>query len=356
MFRLDQAVDASRFSTEKDLQDSLATNVKPPIRCEFPTTTVPDELKFALVTTCGMLLSGGKPQLVEEGMGGTYFCPDKRGNPMAVFKPRDEEPCAPENPKSLTGNLGDMGIKPGIRSGEQAIREVAAYILDRGLARVPVTIMVSLDVDRKTKIGSLQHYVAASGTSGDMGTSRFDVRDAQAIALLDMRLFNTDRHDGNVLVQEAKGSDPIRLVPIDHGCCLPDSLNVSCFEWTWLTWPQLKQPILPAIRDEILSLDIGSDCALLRELGIREECIRTFKIASQFVQQCVRLSSNITLAHIANWMCREELEVPSVLEKLVARCRWRAALLCVQNPKQTFDSAFDQCYEMMIEELLLKQN
>ena len=48
------------------------------------------------------------------------------------MKPCDEEPLAPNNPKGYVGrSLGDPGWKPTVRVGEAAMREVAAYLLDR---------------------------------------------------------------------------------------------------------------------------------------------------------------------------------------------------------------------------------
>lgn len=49
---------------------------------------------------------------------------------MAVFKPHDEEPFTPNNPKQLTNKMHSESFRPGILSGEGAAREVAVYLLD----------------------------------------------------------------------------------------------------------------------------------------------------------------------------------------------------------------------------------
>lgn len=49
---------------------------------------------------------------------------------IAVFKPYDEEPYAPYNPRNFTGKLNSPGFRTGILSGESATREVAAFYLD----------------------------------------------------------------------------------------------------------------------------------------------------------------------------------------------------------------------------------
>lgn len=57
--------------------------------------------------------------------------PDAAGRKLAIFKPCDEEPLAPCNPKGYVGRcLGEPGWKPTVRVGEAALREVAAYLLD----------------------------------------------------------------------------------------------------------------------------------------------------------------------------------------------------------------------------------
>lgn len=206
--------------------------------------------------------------------------------------------------------LGEPGLKPTVRVGEAAIREVAAYLLDHDhFAQVPHTVLVkfthpifhvqsskpssprpeqqeasdilsqaslessmslssliqakrvsldsnsgcrrqSIDNSRVvTKLGSLQEFVLHDCDTSEMGPSLFSVQDVHRIAILDIRLFNTDRHAGNILVQRPKATGskfsalerlnqpPCRLLPIDHGFCLPEALEPPFFEW--LHWPQV---------------------------------------------------------------------------------------------------------------------
>ncbi|KFM28765.1 Phosphatidylinositol 4-kinase gamma 5 [Auxenochlorella protothecoides] len=87
-----------------------------------------------------------EPEAAAEGFGGTYFFRDEDGARCGIMKPCDEEPLAPNNPKGFVGRqLGDPGLKPTVRVGEAATREVAAYLLDRGhFSRVPHTVMVEI--------------------------------------------------------------------------------------------------------------------------------------------------------------------------------------------------------------------
>jgi phosphatidylinositol 4-kinase type 2 len=72
------------------------------------------------------------PELAMDGTGGTYFLKDpttKRN--VCCFKPQDEEPFGPLNPRGFIGALGQAGFRKGILSGEACEREVAAYLLDK---------------------------------------------------------------------------------------------------------------------------------------------------------------------------------------------------------------------------------
>ena len=80
------------------------------------------------------LASGVTPELVDDGLGGTYFIsklePGGGQTKISVFKPRDEEPNAINNPKQLRDStqqkaVGAPGLKGGIRVGDAALNEWA---------------------------------------------------------------------------------------------------------------------------------------------------------------------------------------------------------------------------------------
>lgn len=86
---------------------------------------------------------GQAPSLTSDGTSGTYFLRDSTNSVAAVFKPVDEEPFAPNNPRGMRGSFGSDTCRPGVKSGEQAAREVIAYMLDHGsFADVPATALV----------------------------------------------------------------------------------------------------------------------------------------------------------------------------------------------------------------------
>ena len=162
----------------------------------------------------------------------------------AVFKPQDEEPGAASNPRGHGAGRGDdASLRRGVRPGEGAVREVAAYLLDRDhFAGVPPTALVSVqpqpvrsgsyassvtvqnsdsagpaaDVSQQSdssaslagspssnepglgvKVGSLQQFVHSDGDCEDRGPSAFPVHQARFATIDCVRLrllMNAPRH------------------------------------------------------------------------------------------------------------------------------------------------------------------
>lgn len=325
------------------------------------------------------------PERANEGMGGTYFFSNENGRKVAIMKPCDEEPLAPNNPKGYVGrSLGEPGWKPTVRVGEAAMREVAAYLLDKdGWARVPTSVLVrarhpifcynnrmssvrqsSLDLatligpngptanqladvdggasptsNLPMKLGSLQEFVSHMCDTSEMGPSRFCARDVHRIGILDIRLFNTDRHAGNMLVRHIRQptsttalgkvvassimSEPLyELIPIDHGFCLPETLEACYFEW--LHWPQAMLPFTEDELKYIAEINIEADKELLRkELpNLRPECLRVMELSTTLLQRGAE--AGLTLFDIATVMTRPfegGAEEPSELERTAAAAK-----------------------------------
>jgi hypothetical protein len=147
--------------------------------------------------------SSDSVELCQDGVGGTYFIKDEDQNSIGVFKPIDEEPGAIHNPKNLIQN-------PVMPPGGGAIREVAAYLIDRNRAGVPETLLLQNVVHQRfnnagadsliPKTGSLQKFIANIGNSESMGSSLFSTDDIHNIGILDIRLLNHDRNAENILI------------------------------------------------------------------------------------------------------------------------------------------------------------
>eukprot|EP00467_Chlorarachnion_reptans_P007824 CAMPEP_0114528178 /NCGR_PEP_ID=MMETSP0109-20121206/24054_1 /TAXON_ID=29199 /ORGANISM="Chlorarachnion reptans, Strain CCCM449" /LENGTH=806 /DNA_ID=CAMNT_0001710279 /DNA_START=325 /DNA_END=2744 /DNA_ORIENTATION=+ len=303
----------------------------------------PERLKQLVAAARAGLLHGLAPRLAMDGTGGTYFLRSS-GEPVVVFKPADEEPFAPHNPRNYVGKMGQSGFRKGILSGEGYLREVAAYMLDSttGFSGVPMTTVAEMrnnalhysgkglgrignSAADRTKIGSIQEYVHFDDVAGDLASKFFPVHEVHKIAILDIRLGNTDRNEANILVQRnfgggvsKNGERNMNLIPIDHAYSLPDTLEIAWTDWVWLEWPQAKVPFDEKTREFVRNIDISADIDKLRtNLGIREPCLRTMRITCTVLKKGVE--AGLTLRQIAGIICRNDLDVPSELEVMCSQ-------------------------------------
>ena len=203
---------------------------------------------------------GLKPKLIEDGTSGAYQIRNVDKETIAIFKPFDEEPNTPNNPKGYTNHFGAESFRNGILSGEATIREEATYLLDtfsRGKFKfdVPATTFVEMchkgfkinfeemqvmEKDEKInrggviqrflienlrgnnkeanlgsddfylssikynyipkKYGTLQKFIKSTGVVADYSYSLFTLEEAHKIMILDFRILNCDRNDENILL------------------------------------------------------------------------------------------------------------------------------------------------------------
>lgn len=237
--------------------------------------TTPKSLRTVVTQARRGLALGFKPELVLDGSGGTYILHDPLKRKIAVFKPSDEEPYAANNPRGYLRQQEDASIalRAGVTPGEACMREVAAYLLDKdGFSGVPQTTLVEarhptfntngarLNVSQGgasigahsispsttgtssliNKAGSFQEYVNFECTIDDISPSMISVGEVHKIAILDIRIMNSDRNSANLLVRRRR-NNTLELVPIDHGFCLRSVCDVCWMDWCWLDWPQLKE-------------------------------------------------------------------------------------------------------------------
>jgi hypothetical protein len=115
----------------------------------FGTIAVPAVIKESLAAIEDGFEQGLEPALTEEGTSGSYVLKKAVGEDstsnVAVWKPIDEEPFAPNNPRGMQAPFGSNTCRPGVKSGESSLREVLAYLLDHdGFSGVPPTALVEL--------------------------------------------------------------------------------------------------------------------------------------------------------------------------------------------------------------------
>lgn len=402
------------------------------------------EAERLLTSVQQSLAFGMRPDLHWDGTGGTYVLRDARRVPIAAFKPRDEEAFAPNNPRGLSGKMGQPGIHNFIVSGEAHVREVLAHRLDfHRWAGVPLTLQAEAmhpafyvhsrrPLSRYgAKVGALQKWVEHDDCASNRGARTFPTHEVHKIAILDMRLLNTDRNDANVLVKDppkhphkrpggggsipiptpnhnnALGNKPMgnhpgvgsasldfdissmppsmcasidyesgdflteaaraavdeeaesargssgsdrsdeaehngdarggggsppsackartadesqktpTLIPIDHGGCFPCQPTVIWYNWCWLEWPQLHEPLSAETLAYVAALNPTDEARLLTELGLPNSAIRATRCSTTMLQQGV--AAGLSLHEIAMMMSRYDEDIPSELERLCAQ-------------------------------------
>lgn len=246
---------------------------------------------------------------VAAGEGGVYMMKASNGQGVAMFKPMEEE----------------KFVREGLNPGEGAVREEAAYVLDSrngGFSGVPPTAVAQLHVSKagKAKNGAVQRFMNSKmGSLEDFGMPNeiahaaefVPIDEIHKIGILDIRVFNTDRHPGNILLLGEKA--PYALVPIDHGCILPSWFHLAEARFDWANYPQAKVPFSCEMVNKIQNLDWRQDAIELRKLGIREECVTTLRICTMLLQIAAQCGKS--LHWIATFMQRSGcLDQPSALE------------------------------------------
>jgi len=269
----------------------------------------------------------------DDGINGVYLVKDEKDDGfLGIFKPHDEEAFAPENPKGKVGEAGIPSLmKRGVIVGDAVRKEVAAYCLDNGhRAGVPFTFFADVPYNSDIKHGSLQRFVKSDGCCEDFSSSLFPVEQVHAIGLLDLRIFNLDRHSGNILVSVPE----YNLYPIDHGYSIPDYRDFSDGYVEWLTWPQCRIPFSDETKEDVFNINIENDVSVLQQIGIRYSSIVSYALCTTFVKKAV--SSGLTLYDIVSSMQRDIMN-PDLLSQLEIL---RDQTLKVAPINETFDHTF----------------
>jgi hypothetical protein len=230
----------------------------------------------------------------------------------------------------------------GTYSTTGSTREVAAYLLDHDqFSNVPRTSFAKAKHPNLNnpsseivwKSGSIQEYVSSAGHAGDYSPNFFSAAAVQRVAILDIRIVNLDRNDGNLLVSAQDGSTrsspsaqhKATLIPIDHGSCLPDAIGATSDSIVWMEWPQARQPFGDLELEYIKNLDLDRDAALLRDvLHISESCRRVAWAAGRLLQ--IFAENGRSAYDIGKVLYRDDFDLPSPFESLLETCTKEACV------------------------------
>ncbi|KAG1711110.1 hypothetical protein DVH05_013826 [Phytophthora capsici] len=335
-FRLSPLRCTSPFKRDSEIvveetKDCAESEIELPTGLEAKWLVTEASERFAEQVKCMVADQSSTFNITSEGCGGAYFLTmestmssAKKMNPMGIFKPRDEEYMAPKNPRGYVKENAVVGVtehpvNKGFRVGNGALRERAAYLLDNAYGNfsgVPVTNLMVLNVNGEEKEGSMQRFVASQCSAEDMGTLKFAIPEVHKIGILDVRLFNTDRHAGNILLSARANDQTFAMTPIDHGFCLPSYKQLDGATFDWLQWPQAEFPFTCAELDHIAMLDEARDATVLRAVGIEEECVTTMRVCTAVLKRGAE--AGFSLFEIGSLLQRDgDFTSPSQLELVV---------------------------------------
>lgn len=284
------------------------------------------------------------PELITEGVNGSYFLKDIHGNNIAIFKPEDEEGKSPNNPKKSHSFSSFQGIYPG----EGPTKEVAAYLLDQDrFYGVPMTLFVEIKHPiflntGSTKKGSLQEYVENDGASWEIGSSFFPTSEVHKIGILDIQIINLDRHGGNILFRNT-GND-YKLIPIDNGFSLPHSLKNNSIWFEWMNWKASRYPFDSRTKQFIQNIDLERNISMLKQkINLHPECLKMLKVGTTLLKKGVE--AGLTLFDIGSLLCSTDQNQPSKLDLLLEKAK---KLSGIHDEFPFFVSLLDQELTTMI--------
>jgi len=266
-----------------------------------------------------------------------YFLFDHRGKKCAVFKPDDEEVNAPNNPRGFVSSIGSDIMGRGIPSGSGSFRELAAAMLDPSF-RIPVTCIAQLMNVPKTwfqnnknhsaiRAGCLQEFIEKTSKKWD--PQELPSREVHKMAVLDMLILNTDRNEGNFLVD-----DNHALHLIDHALCLPFTLNLYDFDYQWTKWPQIKEPFEEDMKRFILQFDVEEYITRITRAENKNSANPYFLIRFSDKVLKYAVKNNKTLLDISNFFMRKKWKIPSKAESMLKTAEEEFAFHKVFTSKQ----------------------
>ncbi len=141
----------------------------------------------------------------------------------------------------------------------------------------------------------------------------YNRNEVHKIAILDLRLLNIDRNTQNILVQKVPRKikkngtiqkvNVLKLIPIDHGLCIPDNLEVCNFDLCWLDWRQASQPFSDKTMKYIQKINPIKDIRKIEKIfKFRPICLRNMRISCTLLKRGAEQGLN--LKQIGDILCR----------------------------------------------------
>lgn len=292
-------------------------------------------------------LDPSRVRQVEDGISGTYFLYDEKGQPRFVIKPMDEEPGCINNPKGFATPFADKNpIRNYMPLYESALRETAAYRLAAllGLSSiVPKTDLAIFDCSKfsdlsdrvdpseierflenagaaiREKLCSVQEFVPNSktlfeglqefqmaGLSDEEIAERFDLQDFEETNILIWSTYDTDAHGANILVYpkgvDAIGNEILGMKKIDNGLAFPTENKQLRNHLQY--HPLANRTLSDRSRQKIAAMDPDKMAQTMNETGL-ESAIPAMRERIQLLKE-LALQPDLTIRQINTRMALME--------------------------------------------------
>ena len=191
------------------------------------------------------------------------------------------------------------------------------------------------------KYGSLQTYVKHFDVAENLSFSLYSVEEVHKIAILDFRIINCDRNEGNILVLKIPNKNYknnnnnndddyyysnnnkkyyYKLIPIDHCLTFPDCLKIFDYELCWTGWDQANQPFSEKMKKYIENIDIIADMERLSKvIKLRENCWKIFRIGNIVLKKGAEF--DLTPLEISNILYQTDYkhDTPSQVQMIIKK-------------------------------------
>ena len=160
------------------------------------------------------------------------------------------------------------------------------------------------------------------------------------IAILDFRIINCDRNEGNILVLKIPNKNYknnnnndddyyysnnnkkyyYKLIPIDHCLSFPDCLKIFDYELCWTGWDQANQPFSEKMKKYIENIDIIADMERLSKvIKLRENCWKIFRIGNIVLKKGAEF--DLTPLEISNILYQTDYkhDTPSQVQMIIKK-------------------------------------
>lgn len=241
-----------------------------------------------------------KAKACSEGKDSAFFIFSRKGEKIGVFKPLEENDLIQEE-KTINGSFSMDNKDCSLRTDH--VREKATFIISSGLLKVPKIQMARLKLrdkfhpDRSEKVlGSYQEYIPDTTRLDKTFLKRrafIPFFEAHYMAILDIRLLNTDRRLKNILIDKKN-----HIYPINHKRVLPRDARKLSFEW--LRLPQISWHMSRETKKYISSIDSKEDAEILKKMGVEREAVERMEISTRLLQKAAE--ADFSLFDIAKLM------------------------------------------------------